>query len=283
VYRATPNIELGGQYTAQINMKAEGDAVNENGPQVTLNMQPIMVLPSNGVRCNPGGTPEKLKGCVEFAVPMTATVGGRYKFLGEGGKLNGDLELNVNWQHWGAERTQDYRVVVDAQVTTASMPDNGIDLKDNIVRHGLKDTYGVLLGGSWNFPAGNNTVTARGGVGYETAAAKKGWERADFDGAARAIFTVGGSYKLPRVSIDLGFGYIHEGTRTDSRTCNPVLQAPPYEGCGPNGEQQPIQDRQGPGPINPIVNADQQLENPVNEGTYKSHYLLFMLGMSTWF
>ncbi|HEX5063084.1 MAG TPA: outer membrane protein transport protein [Kofleriaceae bacterium] len=282
-YRPAPTIELGAQYTGQIDMRAEGEAVNENGPQVTLNMQPIMVLPSIGSRCNAGGTPEKLKGCVEFAVPMTATVGGRYKFLGEGGKLNGDLELNVNWQHWGAERTQDYRVVVDAQVTTASMPDNGIDLKDNIVRHGLKDTYGVLLGGSWNFPAGNNTVTARGGVGYETGAAKKGWERADFDGAARAIFTVGGSYKLPRVSIDLGFGYIYEGTRTDSRTCNPVLTAPPYEGCGPNGEQQPIEDRQGPGPINPIVNADQQLENPVNEGTYKSHYLLFMLGMSTWF
>ncbi|HEU4613081.1 MAG TPA: hypothetical protein VFS15_13415, partial [Kofleriaceae bacterium] len=186
-------------------------------------------------------------------------------------------------QNWSADRAGNYRVLVDGQVTTPSMPENGIDLKENIVGHGLKDTFGVRLGGSWNFPAGENTVIARGGVGYETGAPKDGWERADFDGAARMLATVGASYKMSRVQIDAGFGYIHEGTRTDSRTCNPVLDTPPYEGCGPNGEQQPLPDRQGPDPINPIVNPDQQLENPVNQGTFKSHYLMFMLGMSTWF
>ena len=147
--------------------------------------------------------------------------------------MNGDLELNVDWQNWGAERAGNYRVIVDAQVTTPSMPDNGIDLKENIVGHGLEDTFGVRLGGSWNFPAGANTVIARGGVGYETGAAKDGWERADFDGAARMLATVGGSFRMSRVQIDAGFGYIHQGTRTDSRTCNPILDAPPYEGCGP--------------------------------------------------
>src|SRR6185503_6709417 len=122
--------------------------------------------------------------CVEFALPMTATIGGRYKFLGEDGVMKGDIELNVDWQHWGAERTSAFRVVVDAQVAPEGTPDAGIALKDNIVDHGLKDTFGVRLGGSWNFPAGSNIVTARGGVGYETAAAKPGWERADIDGAA---------------------------------------------------------------------------------------------------
>lgn len=282
-YRPAPAIEIGAQYTAPINMLAKGDALNSNGPQVTLNGEPIVVLPSGDTRCAPGGTRERLKGCVEFALPMTATVGGRYKFLGADGKVNGDLELNVDWQNWSAERASNYRVVVDGQVAPESSPDNGISLKDNIISHGLRDTFGVRLGGSWNFAAGPNTVTARAGVGYEMGAAKEGWERADFDGASRILGTIGGSYKLPRVSIDLGFGYIHQGTRTDSRTCNPVLQAPPYEGCGPNGEQQPLADRQGPDPVNPIVNADQQLENPVNQGTFKSHYLLFMLGMSTWF
>ena len=88
--------------------------------------------------------------------------------------------------------------------------------------------------------------------------------------------------KLPRVSIDLGFGYIHEGTRTDSRDCNPV-SASPMQGCGPNGEVQPIADRQGPDPIYPVNDVNMQVENPVNQGTFKSHYLLFMAGMSTWF
>jgi long-chain fatty acid transport protein len=282
-YRATPAIELGAQYTGPVDMLAKGDAVNSLGPEATLSGQPITVLPSGTVRCAAGGTPDKLKGCVEFGLPMTATVGGRYKFLGEDGRMNGDLELNVDWQNWSTDRAGNYHVIVDAQVTTPSMPDNGIDLKENRVGHGLKDTFGVRLGGSWNFPAGANTVIARGGLGYETGAAKEGWERADFDGASRMIATVGGSYKFSRVQVDVGFGYIHEGTRTDSRNCNPVLDVPPYEGCGPNDEQRPLEDRQGPDPINPIVNPDQQLENPVNQGTFKSHYLMFMLGMSTWF
>lgn len=282
-YRPAPAIEIGAQYTSPINMLAKGNAMSSNGPEVQLNGQPIIVLPSIDSRCAPGGTREKLKGCVELALPMTATIGGRYKFLGDNGLVNGDIELNVDWQNWSAERATDYRVVVDGQVTTEAMPDNGINLKDTLIRHGLRDTFGVRLGGSWNFPAGPNTITARAGVGYETAAAKKGWERADLDGAARIIGTIGGSYRLDRVSIDLGFGYIHQGTRTDSRNCNPVLDAPPYPGCGPGGAQQPLEDRQGPDPVNPIVNPDQQLENPVNQGTFKSHYLLFMLGMSTWF
>ncbi len=282
-YRATPAIEIGAQYTGPVDMLAKGDAVNSLGPEATLSGQPITVLPSGTVRCAAGGTPDKLMGCVEFGLPMTATVGGRYKFLGEDGRMNGDLELNVDWQNWSTDRAGNYHVIVDAQVTTPSMPDNGIDLKENRVGHGLKDTFGVRLGGSWNFPAGANTVIARGGLGYETGAAKEGWERADFDGASRMIATVGGSYKFSRVQVDVGFGYIHEGTRTDSRNCNPVLDTPPYEGCGPNDEQRPLEDRQGPDPINPIVNPDQQLENPVNQGTFKSHYLMFMLGMSTWF
>jgi hypothetical protein len=40
---------------------------------------------------------------------------------------------------------------------------------------------------------------------------------------------------------------------------------------------------QGPDPDNPIMPPDQQALNPVNQGDYKSHYVLFMLGVSAWF
>lgn len=281
-YRPAPAIEIGAQYTGPITMLAKGDAYAANGPQVVLpgTDVKIVVVPSATVRCEAGGTAQKLKGCVKFALPMTATVGGRYKFLDASGVMQGDVELNVDWQHWSAQYAGGYSVIVDAAAAPETAPDTGFDLKENIVQHGLKDTFGVRLGGSWNFPAGANTVTARGGVGYETAAAKKGWERADFDGASRMLFTVGGSYKLPRVSIDLGFGYIHQGTRTDSRTCNPTDTT---MGCGPGGALQPIADREGPDPIYPVNSVENQVENPVNQGTFKSHYLLFMAGMSTWF
>lgn len=286
-YRMTPNIEVGANYTAQMNVSAKGDAHAVNGPEVSLAGQPVAILPSGSPRCASGGTPDALKGCVEFALPMTAQVGGRYKILDADGKERGDIEMDLNWEHWQAERASDFRVVVDAQATTEGSMDTGIDLKDNVVKHGFRDTWGLRLGGSYKFDAGSNTVIARGGFAYDTAAAKEGWERADIDGSSRMMLSAGGSYRLPSIQIDAGFGAILEGTRSTSANCNPVTNpagtSPLYTGCGANGEQQAPDDRSGPDPINPLVLPDQQLENPTNQGTYKSHYLMFMVGVSTWF
>jgi long-subunit fatty acid transport protein len=284
-YRPTPTIELGAHYNGPTKVSARGDAFASNGPAVDLNGQPVAILPlpDDEARCAPGGRADKLKGCVELELPMSATVGARYKLLDADGTLRGDIELNAEWQNWSAERASDFRVVVDAKVTPQNLPEQGINLKDNIVRHGLRDTFGVRLGGSYRIPAGANTVIARGGVGYETGAAKPGWERASLDGAARTMITAGGAYQLSRVRIDAGFGVALQGTRTDSRTCNPMLDPSMQQGCGPGGALQPIDQRQGPDPINPLVVPQSQAENPVNQGTFQSHYVMFMLGMSTWF
>jgi hypothetical protein len=283
-FRATPNIEIGATYNAQTSVSAKGDAIAHNGPGVDLSGEPVKVLPvpDSSARCATGGTEAVQKGCVELALPMSATLGARYKFLDQRGEERGDLEFDVKWENWGADAASTYKVVVDAKVTPENLPDQGITLKDNDVRHGLRDTYSFLLGGSWRFRQGDNTIIARGGVGYETGAAKKNWERADFDGAARTLITAGGSYKLSRVQIDAGFGVALQGTRTDSRTCNPPLTSPP-QGCGPGGAVQPLDSREGPDPINPLVVTNAQAENPINQGTYKSHYVMFMLGASTWF
>ena len=50
-----------------------------------------------------------------------------------------------------------------------------------------------------------------------------------------------------------------------------------------DGVNEPIEDREGPDPINPLNTPDSQLQGPVNQGIFKSHYVLFMLGASTWF
>lgn len=283
-YRPTPVLEIGAHYNAQMNIQGRGTAVSTNGPAVDLNGAPVVILPVDDsfARCAPGGTPQALKACVEIALPMSATLGTRYRILDDSGKERGDIELDVGWENWGTERAGEYRVVVDAKVTTETAPDQGIDLKDSIVSHGLKDTYSVRLGGSYNFDAGANTVIARGGVGYETGAARSGWERADFDGAARTTLTAGGSFRTSRVQIDAGVGVALQGTRTDDRMCNPPL-ASPAQGCGPGGAVNPIEDREGPDPTNPLVVPESQTESPFNQGTYKSRYLMFMLGASTWF
>src|SRR5262249_19280025 len=160
----------------------------------------------------------------------------------------------------------------------------GISLKDNFVSHGLQDTYGVRLGGSYIVPMDANALVVRGGVGYDTAAAKTGWERADIDGAARTTIAAGASYKLPKWSFDAGFGFILEGSRTNNRNCNPTAAMP---GCSGTGDA-PVEGwsstgpfRQGPDPINPILTPAVQAESPVNQGTYTSHYVMFMVGAST--
>jgi long-subunit fatty acid transport protein len=301
-YRIGPNIELGANYTLPLEIHAKGDAYSTNGPAVSLSGAPVVVLPppDSAARCAGGGKQGDLKGCVDVELPMTAQIGGRYKFLDKAGKQRGDIEINLDWEHWGAtcdytkDKTclnpSDFHVNIDGEVTTAAMPENGITLKESLVQHGLQDTYAVRVGGSYTFDAGANTIVARGGIGYDTAAARTGWERADLDGAARTMISAGASYKLPKWSFDAGFGVILEGSRSSNRNCNPTGQgSPPDIGCSgsadapADGYNQGAPSRQGPDPINPILEANVQSENPVNQGTFTSHYLMIMLGASTWF
>lgn len=282
-YRPTPNIEIGAAYNSEAAISAKGNATSETGPAVGLNGQPITIGPSENVRCAAGGTVEKQKVCVDLALPMNATLGGRYKFLAADGRQKGDIELNVGWENWSAERASDYKVVTDAQIYINGMPN--LAIKDNLVPHGFKDTFSARLGGSYDIPMNDAAITIRGGVGYDTQAAKPGWLRADIDGAARTTVTVGAGYKAKRFKVDIGGGAVLEGSPSNAGTCNPTEKNAAMLGCNGDGVEHPFgsDDRQGPDPINPILNPNVQIEAPVNKGTYKSHYVLFMLGFSTWF
>ncbi len=280
-FRPTANIELAAVYNSKLTLGAKGWAHAELGPRTGATGIDVMVapLPDEAARCGTGGTAERQRGCVTIEIPQTAAIGGRYKFLDGAGKLRGDVELQVGWENWGAERASDFLVVIDSEIVTSL--GGGVGLKDNIVAHGFRDVWNARLGGSWLFPVGESAVIARGGVGYDTAAAKPGWMRADLDGAARTTLTVGAGYRGQRFQIDAGFGVSLEGTTTNPGTCNPISDQ--MRGCAGDGVEDPIEDREGPDPINPIVNPDQQAQGPVNQGVFKSHYVMFMLGASTWF
>ena len=271
-YEPTPAIELAAQYTSEAFISARGEAISTPSAQLDLGMPLIIeATPDDEARCGKGGTAAVQKGCVEFALPQTATIGGRYKFFDQRNTMRGDIELNLHWENWGGAAASDYRVVVDSIV-------NGITLKDAFVRHGFQNTYALRLAGSYNIPVANNLITVRAGASYDTAAAKSGWERVDYDGAAKTTLAAGASYTLPRVRFDLGLGAVLQGTRNVGGDCNPTLQSP---GC--NGVQTPVVDRAGVDPVLPVVVVNSQFENPVNHGVYKSGYFMFMLGASTWF
>jgi long-subunit fatty acid transport protein len=285
-YRPTPALELGASYTTPTVIHASGDATSANGPEVTIQSggNPLAVqvipLPDVAARCAKGGTQALLKACVDLALPQHATVGGRYKFLDRDGVEKGDVELDVTWENWSTDLATNYNVVVDAQVVINNQVDNGLDLKTSKVRHGLQDTYGVRLGGAYKFPLGANLLTVRGGAAYDTAAATKGWERVDLDGAARTTITAGASYKFDRYSLTAGAGYVYEGSRTNAGTCNPTANKAGCDGSGMDTKQD---GRSGPDPINPLLTPDVQAQSPVNQGTMTSHYLLLMLGASVGF
>ena len=309
MYRPTPFLEFGANFNWRAVVRASGTATAEQGPKVEFNMQPATIGPiaRGAARCAEGGTFEEQKLCVDFQLPMNFQVGGRYKFLDASGAMRGDIELDVGWENWG-KRCSDsasfadgctspgqYRVVVDAAAyvdrdanpqTPLTEDDIAIDLKDNYIEHRFKNTWNFRLGGSYHIPlsGGDNTIIVRGGLGYDTRAAEEGWLRADIDGAARFTTTAGASYRTKRWEASFGYGAILEGENTNGNDCNPVPSgANPQPGCATNGQQQPIDDREGPDPINPIVVPEQQAESPVNKGTFNSNYVLFMLGFSTWF
>ncbi len=290
-FRPTPNIEIGASYNSQVTVHAKGDATSEKGPAVNVNNEQIEVVKTKDPRCDvndvgvdppPPGDFKKQNGCVDFATPMSLVVGARYVMLGGDGKMKGDVEFNAGWENWSADLVSTYRVVVDADALIIGT-NARLSLKDNAVRHEFKDTYTFRLGGSYHIPTGDNTVILRAGASHDTRAAKEGFLRADVDGAARTMLAVGGAFRAKKFQIDLGFGYVHEGTQDNPGDCNVLSDTPTTNGCGNNGDEREVPDRTGLDPISPLSRPEEQTESPVNQGTIKSHYTLFMLGATTWF
>ena len=307
MYRPTPTIEIGANFNWRAVVRAKGGVTSEQGPNVSFNMQPTVIGPvaQGSARCAEGGTFEEQKICVDFQLPMNFQLGARYKFLDIDGSERGDIELDVGWENWG-KRCEDsaafaggctspsqYRVVVDSAAyvdrdanpnTPLTEDDIAVVLKDNYIEHRFKDTWNVRLGGSYHMPMGDYRIILRGGVGYDSRAAEDNWLRADVDGAARITTTAGATYRSEKWEATLGFGAILEGENTNGNDCNPMPSgANTQPGCANDGTERPIDDREGPDPINPIVVPEQQAESPVNKGTFNSNYILFMLGFSTWF
>jgi len=306
-YRPTRSLELAASFSSGLDIHAHGTATSQLGPSAGVPGMAVSIGPvaDARARCDTGGTADALKACVDLALPMTAQVAGRYKLLDEHGRLTADVELDLGWENWGKScddadlldgsclNPSNYRVVVDATTQAPGLdgtPQPLIPLKDAVVRHGLQDTLSARVGGSYHLAVGapradhsTNEVILRGGLGYETAAAKTGWLRADLDGAARTTLTVGAAYRTSRFEISAGGGVILEGSPSNpnvgggAEPCNPTVQ--PVGGAPACGSA----DRQGPDPINPVFEPRAQDESPVNQGDYKAHYTLLMLGVTTWF
>ena len=275
-YHLNKNIEFGAQYSTEIDINAKGDGSSQPSSKLTLGGTPVTIGPPDdaAAQCAKGGTTTALKSCVAFGLPATATIGGRWVFRDRDNAERGDIELDGTWEHWSASQVNNYSVLVDAVINGA------LALKESFIRHGFQDTYGVRLGGAYKFPVGDGALITRAGVAYDTAAAQPGWERVDTDGAARTTIAGGLGYTFTRFEIDLGASVVLEGTRTNGTVCQP---SDLNQGCNGTGMDVPIGQRTGADPINPSIGTTFQKEDPMNHGVYSSHYLMFTVGIKTWF
>lgn len=288
-YLVVPSVEVGAAFQSGLNVNGKGTGTSKTGSGTGLAGNPVVVLPAETPLCAPGGTIEAFKACIDLSLPMAATVGARYIVRDASDRQVADVELNVQWENWGGEvgpsdnrrKIGDYLVIVDGfAAVDVGPPPVGLNLNPTLIRHNLQNTLSVRLGGSWQTPIGDKTLVLRGGVAHDTAAAKEGWQRVDFDGAARWTFAAGASLALKKVRIDLGAGMVYEGSRTQGTGCNPALG---NTGCGPGGATLPVDDRVGPDPIQPTSDSSGQQESPFTAGTLTSGYNLLMLGVTTWF
>ena len=306
-YKVSPTFELGAAWSSPATLRLKGTAKTTRGPDTD---QSRVVGPLDAgaeeATCAPGvqGTAEAQNACITLQLPMNMSFGARIKVLGADDEtVRGDLELNVAWENWG--KRCNFSTAGLARDPDCASPgqflvqiDSGLfntagqfaqALNHSVVNLGLQNTWSVRLGGSYHIPVGDSLNThdvdrskiiLRGGVAYDTAAARDGWLRASFDGAARVTTALGAGFRTQRLEINFGAGAVWEGEQTNPGTCDPN---PSSIGCRGDGSFTPIDERGGPDPSSPLLPPENQFESPFNQGTIKSRYLLIMLGVSTWF
>ncbi len=269
LFRPTPAFELGAAFHSKVSVEGKGTGNAVLGSDLGIGDQHEYIVPvaDEYAVCGTGGVEGALKACVNVNLPMMATLGGRYILRDEAGAEKADVELDVRWENWSS--ASDIHVIVDGQSGITGLPIN-----ESILRHGYQDVFSVRLGGAYALPMGANKLGLRAGVAYDTATAKKQYERVDMDGAARLTLGAGIAYELSKVRIDFGGGYVIEPERTVD-SCNPTVSEP---GCPPGTDDKPVADRDSPDPLQPLIGANNQVESPYNGGVYRSHYLLLSLG-----
>lgn len=256
LWHASPDVAIGVSYTAPVHVHAVGTSANQLGSalQEPLPGMPDFTEPvaANDVRCAPGGSRDALATCISMTIPQTATAGARYAVRDDDGLEIGDVEMDVRWENWA--HASDTTVVVDGQDHLL-----GTRLADSVVKHGLRDTWSVRLGGAGAVGAWQ----VRAGVAYETAAAPDSWTRLDLDGNAHMTAGAGVGVTTGGWRIDLGGALIAEPRRN-------LRDVPMTEG----------QARVQPDIQVPLDTPDHQPYNPFNAGSYEGSYWIASLGLT---
>lgn len=271
LYRPADSVELGAAWNSKGHLRGRGTGASEIGTGSPFGTDvEIIPRPDADTKCDTGGVTGKLKACLSADLAQSATVAGRYIFRDANGRERGDIELDVKWENWSDAGVS--QVQVDGMINVS-----GDTLKTVINSHGFEDVISTRLGGGYRIAAAGGEIEFRGGAAYDTRTAPESWSRVDQDNKRRATFATGLGYSKGRYRFDLGLGAVWEPT-TNVGVCRPPNGT---NILSPNCLSSPtvVDERTQPSPGQPLRPNSAQVESPFNAGEYKSHYLMFALGL----
>lgn len=149
------------------------------------------------------------KATFEARLPWVVRAGVRYIWQ-EGNFERADVEVDGDWQNWGANSGSDaYIKIPHIAVYNDVNP---------VVVHHFNDVFSLRVGGAYSFhlPMGplSSVVTVRAGFMYETASTDDLYTRLDFDTMAKYIGTIGIGSRLRRgITLKAAYAYVYEADR----------------------------------------------------------------------
>ena len=235
---------------------------------------------------------------------MSAQLAGRYKFLDAAGKLKGDVELDLDWENWGKSCSDDdlhggkcvspgdYRVVIDAAVFINGVSDasaqRGHDqarVPGHLRHPGRRQLPPPGRCGAPGRQPQRGHPARRPGLRHrrreDRLAARRPRRGSAHDDHGRRGVPHAALRAQPGRRRDPGGLAVQPQRRRRRRAVQPDHGAAhlqrQHDPPGPRSDQPDLP----PGYATP--DQPGQALSPVNQGDYRSHYVLFMLGATAWF
>jgi len=225
---------------------------------------PVELQPQNPGIDDPGAT-------LETWLPDVLRVGGQYTHRDATGREIFDVEANVVYEGWHVN--DGFRVELDG---TLRVPGDSIApqaLGDLFLPRYYNDSVSFRLGGDISAlrnENGNGPVFRIGGM-YETSSSPNEYTNLDFLPFARVAGTLGFSYHLGPVALDLAGGYVWSPERTVTNG-KYELQTPLWVCNDPSANGPDVVERCNEPGLNP--------GHPVNNGVYNVAYPMMSFGFT---
>ena len=150
-------------------------------------------------------------------LPMWLRAGARVVKRYSDGTERADLELDFVWENWASEQA-DHVHAEDLTGQNFLWPTGTLDAD---IIHTYRDTYGVRLGGAYNYRLSDTRrLIGRLGMFYDSSSTVSHNTRLDFNTFDKLGLTVGGGFKMKGFTLNFAYAYIYTPTRTvdDSTT-----------------------------------------------------------------